>query len=175
MPARMPSNGLETANQNETSQPECCGIRSLFTVLSQAVEDRHFRKSQSFSRPVEGKRPRSDWTALSLKARPEHSKARCEDQGDGKHYIEKLIPPARWKITTKQQPKGFRMIVEDHDMSDRFFAFGDGSRRKQEDSLLSQRCGVRQSVGSSDHHSFLKRSKIDISQNIEELLNRGYW
>jgi hypothetical protein len=109
------------------------------------------------------------------KQRPEHSKARCEDQCDGKHYIEKLIPPARWKITTKQQPKGFRMIVEDHDMSDRFFAFGDGSRRNHEDSLLFQRCGVRKSVGSSDHHSFLKRPKIDISQNFEELLNRGYW
>ncbi len=58
------------------------------------------------------------------------------------------------------------MIVEDHDMSDRFFAFGDGSRRDHEDSLLSQRCGIRQPVGSNHHHSFLKRSKIDISQNV---------
>ena len=67
------------------------------------------------------------------------------------------------------------MIVEDHDMSDRCFAFDDGSRRDHEDSLLSQRCGIRKAVGSNLHHSFLKRSKIDISQNIEELLNRGYW
>jgi hypothetical protein len=65
------------------------------------------------------------------------------------------------------------MIVEDHDMSDRFFAFGDGSRRDHEDSLLFQRCGIPQSVGSNHHHSFLKRSKIDISQKFEELLNRG--
>jgi hypothetical protein len=61
------------------------------------------------------------------------------------------------------------MIVEDHDVSDRFFAFGDGSRRDHEDSLLSQRRGVRQSVGSNHHHSFLKRSKIDISENFENL------
>ena len=55
------------------------------------------------------------------------------------------------------------MIVEDHDMSDRLFVFGDGSRRDHEDSLLSQRCGIRQPVGSNHHHSFLKRSQIDIS------------
>jgi hypothetical protein len=55
------------------------------------------------------------------------------------------------------------MIVEDDDMSDRFFAFGDGARRDHEDPLLSQRRGVRQSVGSNHHRSFLKRSKIDIS------------
>jgi hypothetical protein len=61
------------------------------------------------------------------------------------------------------------MIVEDHDMSDRFFAFGDGSRRDHEDSLLSQRCGIRQPVGSNHHHSFLKRSKIDISQDVKLL------
>ena len=58
------------------------------------------------------------------------------------------------------------MIVEDHDMSDRFFAFGDRSRREYEDSLLSQRCGIRQSVGSNHHHSFLKRSETDISENF---------
>ena len=79
----------------------------------------------------------------------------------------------QYKITTKQQPKGIRMIVEDHDMSDCFFAFGDGSRRDHEDSLLSQRCGIRQSVGSNHHHSFLKRSKIDISENVKLL--SGYF
>ena len=47
------------------------------------------------------------------------------------------------------------------------FAFGDGSRRDHEDSLLSQRCGIRQPVGSNHHHSFLKRSEIDISQNVK--------
>ena len=64
------------------------------------------------------------------------------------------------------------MIVEDHDMSDRFATFGDGSRRDDEDSLLSQRCGIRQVVGSNHHHSFLKRSKIDISQNVKFLSKR---
>ena len=71
--------------------------------------------------------------------------------------MENPISPAQHMITTKQQPKGCRVIVEDHDMSDRFFAFGDGSRRDHEDSLLSQRCGIRQPVGSNHHHSFLKR------------------
>jgi len=60
------------------------------------------------------------------------------------------------------------MIVEDHDMSDRFFAFGDGSRRDHEDSLLS-RWRIRQLVGSNHHHSFLKRLKIDVSENVENL------
>ena len=64
------------------------------------------------------------------------------------------------------------MIVEDHDMSDRFVAFGDGSRRDHEDSLLSQRSGIWQPVSSNHHHSFLKLSKTDISQQFEELLNR---
>ena len=59
------------------------------------------------------------------------------------------------------------MIVEDHDMSDRFFAFGHRSRRDHKESLLSSRCGIRQAVGSNHHHSFLKRSKIDISQNVK--------
>ena len=59
------------------------------------------------------------------------------------------------------------MIVEDHDMSDRLFAFDDGPRRDHEDSLLSQRRGVRHPVGSNLHHSFLKRSKIDISETVK--------
>ena len=58
------------------------------------------------------------------------------------------------------------MIVEDHDMSDRFFAFDDRSRRDHEDSPLSQRCSIRQPVGSNHHHSFLNRSKIDILGNL---------
>jgi hypothetical protein len=61
------------------------------------------------------------------------------------------------------------MIVEDHDMSDRFFVFGDGSRRDHEDSLLSQCCGIKPPVGSNHHHSFLKRSKIYISHNAKFL------
>ena len=44
------------------------------------------------------------------------------------------------------------MTVEDHDMSDWFFPFGDGSRHDHEDSLLG-RCGIRP-VGSNRHHSF---------------------
>jgi hypothetical protein len=48
------------------------------------------------------------------------------------------------------------MIVEDHDMSDRFSAFGDRSRRDPKDSLLPQRRGIRQPVGSNHHHSLLK-------------------
>ena len=55
------------------------------------------------------------------------------------------------------------MIVEDHDMSDRLATCGYKSRPDCEVSLLSSRCRIRQPVGSNHHHSFLKRSKIDIS------------
>jgi hypothetical protein len=59
------------------------------------------------------------------------------------------------------------MIVENHDMSDCFFAFGNGSRRDHEDSLLSLRRSNRQPVGSIYHHPFLKRSKAEISRNVK--------
>jgi hypothetical protein len=61
------------------------------------------------------------------------------------------------------------MIVENHDMSDRLAAYGYKSRPDREESLLSSRCGMRQAVGSNHHHSFLKRSKLDISQNVKFL------
>ena len=56
------------------------------------------------------------------------------------------------------------MIVEDHDMSDGLATYGYKSQPDREASLLSSRCGIRQPVGSNHHHSFLNRSKIDISQ-----------
>jgi hypothetical protein len=62
------------------------------------------------------------------------------------------------------------MIVEDHDMSDCLAAYAYKSRLDREASLLSSRCGIRQPVGSNHHHSFLKRSKIDISQNMKFFL-----
>src|SRR6266478_5377912 len=65
------------------------------------------------------------------------------------------------------------MIIEDQNMSDCFATCGDRSRRDHEDSLLSSRCGIRQPVGSNHHHSFLKRSKIDISQDVKLL--SGYF
>jgi hypothetical protein len=61
------------------------------------------------------------------------------------------------------------MIVEDHDMSDWLATYGYKLRPDREDSLLPRRCGIRQPVGSNHHHSFLKRSKIDISQNVKFL------
>jgi hypothetical protein len=86
--------------------------------------------------------------------------------------MENLTPSPRHDITTEQQPKGCRMIVEDHDMPDRRFAFDDWSRRDHKDSLLVQRCSFRQPVGSNLHHSFLKRSKIDISRSVKFLSGR---
>ncbi len=59
------------------------------------------------------------------------------------------------------------MIVEDHDMSDCLAAYGYKSRLDREDLPSSSRCGIQQTVGSNHHHSFLKRSKIDISQNVK--------
>ena len=48
MPRRTPSNGLETANQKEKSQPESWRLDLSFMVLSKAFEDRHFTKTRNF-------------------------------------------------------------------------------------------------------------------------------
>ena len=42
--SRTPSNGLETANQKETRQPDSLAVGFVFTLFSQAFEDRHFRE-----------------------------------------------------------------------------------------------------------------------------------
>jgi hypothetical protein len=67
------------------------------------------------------------------------------------------------------------MIVEDHDMSYRILPFDDGRRRNHEDPLLFQRCGICQPLGSNDHHSFLKRSKTDISRKLEDSPPALFW
>ena len=61
------------------------------------------------------------------------------------------------------------MIVEDQNMSDCFATYGDRPRQDREDFLRSSRCRIRQPVGSNIHHSFLTSSKIDISENFENL------
>jgi hypothetical protein len=43
-PSATPINGLSTANQKEMFQSEFSGVGFLFITLSQAFEDRHFRK-----------------------------------------------------------------------------------------------------------------------------------
>src|SRR4029077_133147 len=85
--------------------------------------------------------------------RPEHPKASYEDYCDGKHHVEKLVPPSRCRITTKQQPNRCRMIVEDQNVSDCFATYGDRPRQDCEDFLRSSRCCIRQPVGSNIHHS----------------------
>ena len=40
--SRTPINGLETANQKETRQPDPKAVGFVFTLVSQAFEDRHF-------------------------------------------------------------------------------------------------------------------------------------
>ena len=63
MPTRTPSNGLETANQNETFQPEPWALGFVFTLFSQAFEDGHFTKREiSFETLNEVTRI---WTAAS--------------------------------------------------------------------------------------------------------------
>jgi hypothetical protein len=52
MASRTPRNGLETANQKETSQPEPSEVEFVFTLFSQAFEDRYFRKSSGVSVPA---------------------------------------------------------------------------------------------------------------------------
>jgi len=46
MASSTPSNGLDTANQKETSQPESFAVLFVFTLFSQAFEDRHFTKRE---------------------------------------------------------------------------------------------------------------------------------
>jgi hypothetical protein len=59
-PSRTPSNGLEMANQKETSQPESWAIAFVFMLFSQAFEDRHFTKHelvrQNLARIIEAQR-----------------------------------------------------------------------------------------------------------------------
>jgi hypothetical protein len=45
-PTKTPSNGLETANQKETRQPDSLAVGFVFTLFSQAFEDRHFTKRE---------------------------------------------------------------------------------------------------------------------------------
>jgi hypothetical protein len=52
MPSRTPSNGLKMANQKETSQPESWAIAFVFTLFSQAFEDRHFTQHESVPQNV---------------------------------------------------------------------------------------------------------------------------
>ena len=47
-PSATPINGLSTANQKEMFQSEFSGVGFLFMPLSQAFEDRHFRKFEIF-------------------------------------------------------------------------------------------------------------------------------
>jgi hypothetical protein len=47
--SRTPINGLETANQNETFQPERWALGFVFMVLSQVFEDRHFTEAGNLS------------------------------------------------------------------------------------------------------------------------------
>jgi hypothetical protein len=44
--SKTPSSGLETANQKEMSQPESGAVRFVFTLFSQASEDRHFTERE---------------------------------------------------------------------------------------------------------------------------------
>jgi hypothetical protein len=46
MPTRTPSNGLETANQNEMFQPGPWALGFVFMLFSQAFEDRYFTKCE---------------------------------------------------------------------------------------------------------------------------------
>ena len=46
--SRTPIKGLETANQNETRQPESWTIAFVFMLFSQAFEDRYFTERRIF-------------------------------------------------------------------------------------------------------------------------------
>jgi hypothetical protein len=46
-PNRTPSSGLETANQKGKSQPGVLTVAFIFTLFSQAFEDRHFTERET--------------------------------------------------------------------------------------------------------------------------------
>ena len=46
MASSTPSNGLDTANQKETSQPESFAVLFVFTLFSQVFEDGHFTERE---------------------------------------------------------------------------------------------------------------------------------
>ena len=46
MASSTPSNGLDTANQKETFQPEYFAVLFVFTLYSQAFGDRHFANGE---------------------------------------------------------------------------------------------------------------------------------
>ena len=46
MASRTPSNGLVTANQKETFQSDALEVELIFTLFSQAFEDRHFTERE---------------------------------------------------------------------------------------------------------------------------------
>ena len=52
MPSRTPSNGLEMANQKETSQSEPWALGFVFMLFSQAFEDRYFTNTRNSFRDV---------------------------------------------------------------------------------------------------------------------------
>jgi hypothetical protein len=52
MARRTPINGLETANQKETFQPESSAIEFVFMLLSKEFEDQHFTKNVKIFRAM---------------------------------------------------------------------------------------------------------------------------
>jgi hypothetical protein len=63
MPTRTPSNGLETANQKQKSQLDSLAVGFVFTLFSQAFEDRYFTEREiSF---VTLNEPRGPWIVAS--------------------------------------------------------------------------------------------------------------
>jgi len=46
MASTTPSKGLETANQKETFQPESVAVEFVFTLYSQAFEQRNFANGE---------------------------------------------------------------------------------------------------------------------------------
>ena len=102
---------------------------------------------------------------MSSQSKGQKSQGQLRGLTRWQYLVEKLILPSRYKITTKQQPKGIRMIVENHDMLDCFAAYGYQLRLDREDFLFCSRRGIRQPVGSNHHHSF-SRFRMPIFQEI---------
>ena len=62
--SRIPINGLDTANQKETRQPDPRAIAFVFMLFSQAFEDRHFTEREFLSGYFD--RSRSDQEGMPI-------------------------------------------------------------------------------------------------------------
>jgi hypothetical protein len=119
--------------------------------LSQVFENRNFKKKFDFPGP--------------LKQRPEDSQADGESEHDRKSRIDEFGLPPRSKMRTQQAERG-GMIIEDHNLSDRFAVRRDMSGLDREDFFPRSLRPMPDFIGSHCHQLLLTRLRTEISENL---------